>query len=205
MSKIVVRYGSKNATLFQGLIDSPNGRGTVDIVWACLITVFLCSWSILCLNLPAHSEGFWHRARRKFYWTLLTVLGPEIIFQLSLGQWLAARRWTKVFRNLGYPRWSMTHSFYAQMGGIHLYSSDASSSFPINLAQLHWLLQRSYVKLPNVKKKTILDKNKAEAMVRILTIGQTLWFCRRLLSYRPPWELCSPGSTSHWMSRHPSL
>ena len=46
-------------------VGSPNIRGTLDIVWSCLLTILLSSWSILCLNIPADGEGFWHRFRRK--------------------------------------------------------------------------------------------------------------------------------------------
>ncbi|KAL9106809.1 MAG: hypothetical protein Q9227_008231 [Pyrenula ochraceoflavens] len=69
----------------------------------------------------------------------------------------------------------MTHSFFANQGGFVLYTRDAGT-FPVNAAQLHHLLKNNYVKLPVVKKSTIMDKNKAEALVRLLTIGQTVWF-----------------------------
>jgi hypothetical protein len=174
-NEIFVDYGSRTARLHAGWVNSPNGRGTSDIIWSCLSTVVLCSWSILCLNIPSREEGWWRCARRKFQWSLLTVMGPEVIFQLSLGEWLVARRWHKKFKESGYQHWTMTHSFYANMGGFILQTTDRGS-FPVNSAQLHHLVAQSYVPCPIINKEAILDKNKAAAMVRLLTLCQTLWF-----------------------------
>jgi hypothetical protein len=33
--------------------DSPNFRGTMDIIWSCLFTVFICVWTAVHLNVPA--------------------------------------------------------------------------------------------------------------------------------------------------------
>jgi len=35
---------------------SPNQRGTMDIVWSCLFTVFICVWTAVHLNVPAPPE-----------------------------------------------------------------------------------------------------------------------------------------------------
>ena len=102
-------------------------------------------------------------------------MGPEVVFQLSLGEWLVARKWLKEFHQSGYHNWTMTHSFYANMGGFILHTQDAGS-FPVNSAQLHHLVKEGHVAYPNIDKNGILDKNKAEAVVRCLTLAQTLWF-----------------------------
>lgn len=175
LDRVVVNYGSRNATLVEGWVNQPNGRGTIDILWACAFTVFLSSWSILCLNLPAENEGFWRQARRKIYWTLLIVMGPEIVLQLSLGEWIQARCWTQEFQKLGYQHWGLIHSFFANMGGFVLQTPD-EGSFPINAAQLHYLVSRGYVQCPAISKKKILDKNKAAKVVRFLTLCQVCWF-----------------------------
>jgi hypothetical protein len=102
-------------------------------------------------------------------------MGPEVVFQLSLGEWLVARRWLKKFKESGYENWTMIHSFYANMGGFVLHTPDCGS-FPVNSAQPHHLLSQGHIQYPNIDKRGIQDKNKAEAIVRCLTLGQTLWF-----------------------------
>lgn len=170
-----IQYGSRNLTLYGGWKDAPDGRGTIDIVWSCALTIFLSSWSILCLNLPAEHEGFWHRMRRKVHWFMLTVLGPEVLFQLAFGEWLKARRSCKAFREMEHHAWTMTHSFYANMGGVILLTHDAGS-FPVNAEQLHYLYLEGHMSRPVIARKAILDKNKAEPLVRAITLVQILWF-----------------------------
>lgn len=180
-NEYIVDYGSWKATLQTGWISSPNGRGTIDIIWSCFFLVFLSSWSILCLNLPGDEDSFWRRYWRKFVWAALTVLGPEVVFQRALGEWLIAHRFTKKIRKR-HPNWTMTHSFYASMGGIKLAPSDPSAPdeptrpFPISLPQLDFLLQHNYVNYPSIEKRAILDKNKVDGFLRVLTLGQILWF-----------------------------
>jgi hypothetical protein len=35
----------------------PQQGGTIDIIWACVITISLCSWSVLCLNIPVQKDS----------------------------------------------------------------------------------------------------------------------------------------------------
>ncbi|KAF2420528.1 hypothetical protein EJ08DRAFT_653807 [Tothia fuscella] len=174
---------TKNISLHEGWVFAPDGRGTFDISRDCLLTIFLCSWQILCLNLPAKNDKFRRRFWRKYLWTLLTVLGPEVVFQRSLGEWLLARRAVHDFEKLGrgqvgWMEWTETHSFYANMGGIVLVppDSDNCERFPVNSAQLHFLVEGQYIDYPIVSRKTIKDKNKVDWTLRALILLQTLWF-----------------------------
>ena len=161
--------------LQSGWASSPNGRGTLDIVWSCLATILLCSWTILCLNLPPPQDGWWKRTRRKLWYMALGILGPEVIFQLAFTQLISARRWTREIKNLGYPNWTITHSFFANSGGFVLNSWD-EGCFPLDAAQIHYLLENGYIKLPTTHRRDILDKNKADAVVRVITSIQIVYF-----------------------------
>ena len=54
-SNVSFNSSSENgtSTARQGWTSSPNGRGTVDIIWQCSSTIFLCCWTVLCLNVPS--------------------------------------------------------------------------------------------------------------------------------------------------------
>ena len=43
---------ARNETIVHGWQPEPSGRGTWSIVWSCLTTVLLCSWSALHLPVP---------------------------------------------------------------------------------------------------------------------------------------------------------
>jgi hypothetical protein len=136
--------------------------------------MFLCSWSSLCLNVPAPKDTQWKIFRRKAYLTALALLGPEFIFQIALSQWESARQSVADFKALGIE-WTMTHAFYADMGGFVLKAKD-SVPFPINAKQLHYLVLKGYVKPPKIDEQLIADKNKVDGMLRLITVCQSLWF-----------------------------
>ena len=162
----------------KGWVSQPNGRGTIDIVWSCVFTIFLCSWSVLCVNVPAAHESTARVWWRKLFLAALAVCGPEFIFQIALGQWVSARQSVKSFQNDGYPDWTLTHAFFADMGGFIL-TTPGWKPFPIDAKQLHYLVTKGHVPYPIPKlidKRKIADRNKSEGLVRIIAVGQTLWF-----------------------------
>lgn len=74
----------------------------------------------------------------------------------------------------------MRHSFYVDMGGLHLRSQDFSP-FPINSRQLHFLVTKNYVTYPQIDENQIRDKNKVDGTLRFITLIQTLFFSINLL------------------------
>jgi hypothetical protein len=159
----------------QGWTAQPDGRGTFDIIWSCGFTMFICSWSILCLNVPGPNDSRFKILRRKLYITAFGFLGPEFIFQLALGQWVSARNSVKAFHDSGYHQWTLSHAFFADMGGFVLHTRDMVP-FPVDAKQLHFLVTQGYVKYPTVNEQVIKDKNKVDGLLRIITLGQIIWF-----------------------------
>lgn len=158
-----------------GWVDQADGRGTLDIIWSCIFTIFLCSWTALCLNLPAEKENQVQRLVRKLRWMALTIFGPEFTLSFAVGQWASARRSTWAFHLLGYPQWTIRHAFFADMGGLVVQAPDCQP-FPINAKQAHFLVAKGYVPFPDIREKVIKDKNKADGLARLATIVQTIWF-----------------------------
>lgn len=82
------------------------------------MTIALCSWTSLCLNVPAERWKGKRYLCQKFLMMLLGILGPEFVLQLSCGQWFSARRSVKKFMDGKYTDWTMAHAFLADMGGF---------------------------------------------------------------------------------------
>jgi hypothetical protein len=167
-------HGFQNDTIQNGWVSSPNVRGTFEILWSSVFTMCLASWSILCLNVPSRTDSKWRQWWRKFLWTMLAVMGPEVVCQRAFGDWLVAREWKREFRILQRDDWTMSHSFFANMGGVLL--NDGQYTFPVNAAQLYFLDSNQYIDYPIVSREVIVDKDKAGWLMRSLTLGQTLWF-----------------------------
>lgn len=159
----------------QALTSAPNGRGALNILWGSGFTMFLCSWSILCLNVPGPNDTRFQVFRRKLYITTLSFLGPEFIFQIALGQWISACHSVRDFHASGHTQWTMNHAFFADMGGFFLRTADGLA-FPIDAKQLHYLVTEGHIELPRLEKRMIADRNKVNGALRIITLFQILWF-----------------------------
>lgn len=158
-----------------GWIYQPNGRGTVDIVWSCTFTIFLCTWTVLCLNVPAKEETTWGAIFvRRLRWMIIAIAGPEFVLTIASGQWASAGRSVQAFADIGYPQWTIRQGYFADMGALHLSAPDMPS-FPINAKQLHFLVKHGYVEFPTIDRAKISDKSKASTIAKTVTILQTSW------------------------------
>lgn len=162
-------------TVTQGWTTAPEGRGTIDIIWSCLVTMFLCSWSVLCLQVPAKSDRHFDILWRRAWLTALCALGPEFTLQLALGQWSSARQSVRDFCDAGIDGWTMKHAFYADSGGFILHTPDFPP-VPIDAKQLLYLIKHDYVEYPRLTTMDIEDKNKVDFLLRIISVGQIVWF-----------------------------
>ena len=80
--------GDKTETV--GWQSDPNGRGTFTLVSSCLLTLIICVYSAMHLNVPPYGESttqFWMRNIR---WGLLGIFGPELIVFIAWKQYQSA-------------------------------------------------------------------------------------------------------------------
>jgi hypothetical protein len=63
---------------------SPTSRGTLSLLYSCLITIVACTWTVLHLNVPGRHDRFRTKVLRKVKWMLITVLLPEFIFSKAV-------------------------------------------------------------------------------------------------------------------------
>ena len=177
---------SEEDAFLQGWTSSPNGRGTIDIITSSLITLALCSWTVLCLNVYPEDWGFWRCGLQKFCMACLTFIGPEFTFQLAIGQWCSARRSVEKFRKrgheLGQEEWTMTHAFFADMGGFVLHPKFSNkgrwAKFPLDSEQVYYLVNKNYVPYEEfaIPIHKIEERNKVDGALRVITVLQILWY-----------------------------
>ena len=163
-----------------GWVSQPDGRGTFDILWGSLFTIFLCTWTSLHLNVPSLTETYMQRWYRKLRWMIQAIMGPELIVGFATGQKVEALKSIELWKNSGYHEWTMRHGFYANMGGFVLQAPDFPP-FPVNAKQLHYLVTRGYTPYPSITNKEIWDKSKQDGFQKLLTMVQTGWFVIQVL------------------------
>ncbi|KAJ8606775.1 hypothetical protein MRB53_040701 [Persea americana] len=118
-------------------VTSPDVRGTLDILWLCLSTLLLCTYSIQHLTLPPQCRPQTmmqkYRVLRNTYlrnvtWMLLTLFFPELIWSMAWTERRAAYRNAKQMRSSADAdgvEWSPSHSYLANMGGFIVYFGEA--------------------------------------------------------------------------------
>ncbi|KAF2691052.1 hypothetical protein K458DRAFT_438759 [Lentithecium fluviatile CBS 122367] len=159
----------------RGWVRQSNDRGTLDIIISCCITIFLCIWTSVCVNVPAPEHGMWSMLRDRWHMFCLGLLGPEFILLCAVGQYCSARASFHAFARTKHEGWTMKHAFFADMGGIHLQFQDVRS-FPVNAKQLHFLVASGYISYPKITTNDINDKNKADGLARMICTLQIFWF-----------------------------
>lgn len=146
-------------------VKQSHDRGTLDIIFSCIVTTFLCIWTSVCTNAPLPDAGYMDVILDRFYMFCLGSLGPEFVLVLAAGQYYNARASVKTFASAGHPNWTMKHAFFADMGGVHLKIRDLKS-FPINSCQIHFLVSKGLMEYPLIEAKAIDDKNKSDVLAR---------------------------------------
>ncbi|MCJ1301591.1 hypothetical protein MMC08_004392, partial [Hypocenomyce scalaris] len=86
-----------------GWVSDPNGRGTSSLVITCVLTLGLCVWSAIHLNVPPKNESRVQYGTRYVKWSLMGVLAPELVVWTAWRQWNSAktiqREVNKAFEN----------------------------------------------------------------------------------------------------------
>ena len=176
----ITSMSASNSTDEQlGWVDSPNGRGTIDIVWGCIPTIFLCIWTVLTLNVPAPDTTFRAFTLTKMKWAIIALFGPEWLSGMAGAQWSIARRAKKQFHKEGIE-WTMRQSFFADMGGVRVKLED--DEFPVTSKHIHILFKLGLIKLDAISPAAIKDRSKADGIAKLFTIIQTSWFLLQCLA-----------------------
>ena len=78
-----------------GFVQQPDGRGTLTILFSCLLTLSLCVWSAVHLDLPEQGESKTHYTFKYVKWSILGIFGPELLIWVAWRQFISARTLTK--------------------------------------------------------------------------------------------------------------
>ncbi|KAH8594445.1 hypothetical protein B0O99DRAFT_595379 [Bisporella sp. PMI_857] len=156
---------------------APNERGTMDILWSCLSTIFICTWTV------SHPAIFpRHRKRRKLRWTLAGVLIPEGVAISAMSGYLNVRRFTN-YNVKNNPGWRMEHSYIAFMDGWQIWSETLAREKILTPSEVCWLLSQHCIDMDKIPSHhEILDKSKSNPFLKLVAICQSGWLVVQVLS-----------------------
>ena len=121
--------------------SGPNERGTLNVLSTCVLTLVLCAYTCLHLNIPEHKKtSLWKQFRLRAIWVVIGLAAPEVVAFIAFRQWLFARNFERQMNdrlNLNKSGasdleqtattekkderenpWTRTHSHFALMGGF---------------------------------------------------------------------------------------
>ncbi|KAJ5057310.1 hypothetical protein J3E74DRAFT_477300 [Bipolaris maydis] len=121
---------------------------------------------------------------------LLTIIMPEYLLGAALSGYVAARKFKKYTKEPGSKgeRWTTTHGYYADMGGLVYTLPETPGNFEprlvaINSKQLRYLLDKGFLdQEPPMSEDEILDKSKGDAFATISAVVQLLWLVTQLIT-----------------------
>lgn len=73
-----------------GWVSEPDGRGTFSLMTSCMLTLSLCVWSAMHLNIPHYRESTWQFWLRHVKWGLVGVFAPELVVFAAWRQYISA-------------------------------------------------------------------------------------------------------------------
>lgn len=184
-----------NEDSVHGWISTDCGRGTSDILWSCLATIFLCVWTVIHLPVPccsrfedgrivpgepSRSWGNWF-IKSGIVPAVISVIAPEFLPFIAILEFLEAWNIRKEMKHLN---WTVTQAFFLGMGGFCLETPHGLRQ------QLHiddvlsavskppgWLS-----KLEMVKDSHVNDYAKSNPLVKLIACGQALWLVTQVIS-----------------------
>ncbi|KAB5550018.1 hypothetical protein GE09DRAFT_1241929 [Coniochaeta sp. 2T2.1] len=169
-----------NQTILHGWQRSGTDRGSIDIIWACVVTIVLCCWVSTHPNVPGVNDKRHHRFVDKFNLACIGLLGPDFLVVFAMGQFANARRSVKLFAEhpgLGKGReWTLAHGFFADMGGFHLTSPDYPEGFPVTSEQVFYLVKHGHIEYPSLTKEDIKDMSHVDTLSKVIVVWQVTWF-----------------------------
>ena len=194
-----------SGTQMVGYVNDPNGRGTSSLVISCVLTLVLCVWSALHLNVPpvgrTRQQTFWTNV----IWITAGIYCPELVVFTAWRQWSSAKILSRLVHTKSqssdglkeYPRrwpWTMTHSFFASTGGFtfdcvpYIWSAQNPTGFlpegtppRLTITARGMAFLATCGQVPDVPKGDIDDKSKADALAKTLVLIQAAWMLLQVI------------------------
>lgn len=134
-----------------GWVSGPTTRGTLNIIFTCVITLFLCVWTTVQVNIEPPQDNInrtlfklipplenqWlgkllaGRIARKLGWSCVTIIVPEAVLAIAAYERRAAYLLHDAIKDPETKKpWDLTLCYYAVMGGFVIAEPIDSTSAP---------------------------------------------------------------------------
>ncbi|KAG0702577.1 hypothetical protein DFH29DRAFT_496717 [Suillus ampliporus] len=173
-----------------------DGRTLWNIIWSCAATVVACTWTAVHPNIPGIKEKRFPVACRRLFTMVMALIAPELIITWAMRQFLSARKATREFneflklsesaegKSASAPtvtEWTVTHGFFAWMGGFMLYVNN-KPRVTLTPGELLEFVRAGSVDMPIITEEEIDDRSKGDGLSKAIAILQLAWFVLQLIA-----------------------
>ncbi|KAG2109821.1 hypothetical protein DEU56DRAFT_749915 [Suillus clintonianus] len=151
--------------------DSPCSNSTRtlwNILLSCGVTLFACTWTAIHTNIPGMEEGRVAITSRRLFLMVAALIAPELMITWATRQFFSAQ-------------WTMTHGFFAWMGGFILYVDGKPRATRTPGELLRFVRDRS-VDMPIISEAEIKDRSKGDGLSKAIALLQLAWFVVQLVA-----------------------
>lgn len=170
----VLNVHARDERLLHGWVSEPPGRGTWSILWSCLATMFICTWSALHLDVPKR-HGRWFLIFRKIGWMLIAATAPELVLYRCADNFFEARALLKHLRNRGFHGWTLTHTQFAESQGFWTRTPGGEES-KCKPDRLRTLIENRDIDGPPISEKELKSRGKGDWVIKLIAVAQIIWF-----------------------------
>ncbi|KAG2098760.1 uncharacterized protein F5147DRAFT_640865 [Suillus discolor] len=145
-----------------------NTRSLWDIILSCGLTLFACTWTAVHPNIPGMDEGKIAITSRRLFIMVIALIAPELMITWATRQFFSAQ-------------WTITHGFFAWMGGFILYV-DGMPRATLTPDELMEFVRRGSVDMPVITEAEIEDRSKGDGLSKGIAVLQLVWFVTQLVA-----------------------
>ena len=188
-----------NDDLVRGWVATDCGRGTSDILWSCLATIFLCVWTAIHLSVPYYCGQQSLSRRQKLVRSgigpaLITVIAPEFMMFTAASEFVMCWRRKEEIKSLTQIDWTLTHQFFVDMGGVCLRSTSGTHlqiahNDVVQTMEASSILGKERMEspawIPELEKLTedhVKGLAKSDTTSKLIACGQALWLVTQVVS-----------------------
>ena len=164
-----------------GFVPEPNcGRGTIGIIWSCLTTIFLTTWTATHTEVKSTIRN---SKRERWQLSALYFLLPEVLTGTAVDDFIDAFFLRKAIRQIdGWESYSLQQAFLVGLNGVYI---DDESSMPVALQGKRFLDLAHSGKIifdDFPKNAEIESRTKADWIAKLVAVLQATWFLANVLS-----------------------
>lgn len=89
-----------NRTIVSGWVDDPDGRGTFTIASSCVLTLSLCVYTAIHLNVRPHRKTELQSWIETTKWVVFGILAPELVVFVAWRQYVSAMTLDRIVKGL---------------------------------------------------------------------------------------------------------